>query len=76
MTRVVVACGALALHINAIARRRGWELEVRALPPELEPVQINARRAEVRPGDWDYGHIEAPEIQRMAGVPREREIGR
>ena len=35
MTKVVVACGALALHIDAIAKRRGWDLEVRPLPPEL-----------------------------------------
>jgi hypothetical protein len=35
MKHVVVTCGALALHIKAIAARRGWELEVRALPPEL-----------------------------------------
>ena len=32
---VVVACGALALHVRAIAVRRGWEVEVHALPPEL-----------------------------------------
>jgi Protein of unknown function (DUF1638) len=32
---VVVACGALALHVKRIAERRGWELEIRALPPEL-----------------------------------------
>ena len=44
MTRVVVACGALALHVSAIARRRGWELEVRPLPPELHnrPERIRA----------------------------------
>jgi hypothetical protein len=35
VTRTVVACGALAVHISQIARRRGWELEVRPLPPEL-----------------------------------------
>jgi hypothetical protein len=33
--RTVVACGALALHIQKIAKRRGWELDVRPLPPEL-----------------------------------------
>jgi hypothetical protein len=35
MRHVVVTCGALALHVKAIAARRGWDLEVRALPPEL-----------------------------------------
>jgi hypothetical protein len=35
MTTTVVACGALALHVRAIAARRGWDVEVRALPPEL-----------------------------------------
>jgi hypothetical protein len=33
--KTVVACGALALHINQIAKRRGWELDVQPLPPEL-----------------------------------------
>jgi len=31
----VVACGALALHVAAIARRRGWDVDVHPLPPEL-----------------------------------------
>ena len=31
----VVACGALAVHIQAIARRRGWDVEVRPLPALL-----------------------------------------
>jgi Protein of unknown function (DUF1638) len=41
---VVVACGALALHVRAIAARRGWDLDVRALPPELHnrPERIPA----------------------------------
>jgi hypothetical protein len=44
MKHVVVSCGALALHIGRIARRRGWELEVRPLPPELHnrPERIRA----------------------------------
>ena len=44
MTRTVVACGALALHVKAIAARRGWDVEVRALPPELHnrPERIRA----------------------------------
>jgi hypothetical protein len=35
MRKRVVACGALALHIRQIANRRGWDLDVRPLPPEL-----------------------------------------
>jgi Protein of unknown function (DUF1638) len=31
----VIACGALTLHIGAIARRRAWEIEVYPLPPAL-----------------------------------------
>jgi hypothetical protein len=31
----VVACGALAVHIERIARRRGWDVEVYPLPPVL-----------------------------------------
>jgi hypothetical protein len=33
--QVVVACGALALHVRQIAARRGWDLDVRPVPPEL-----------------------------------------
>jgi len=44
MTRTIVACGALALHIDRIAKRRGWDLDVRPLPPELHnrPERIRA----------------------------------
>jgi hypothetical protein len=44
MTKVVVSCGALALHIDRIAKRRGWEIDVRPLPPELHnrPERIRA----------------------------------
>jgi uncharacterized protein DUF1638 len=31
----IVACGALALHVRGIARRRGWDVDVHPLPPEL-----------------------------------------
>jgi hypothetical protein len=42
--KVVVACGALALHIDRIAKRRGWEIDLRPLPPELHnrPERIRA----------------------------------
>jgi hypothetical protein len=44
MTRTIVACGALALHIDQIAKRRGWDVAVRPLPPELHnrPERIRA----------------------------------
>ena len=35
MTTAVVACGALAAHVTAIAGRRGWQVDVHPLPPEL-----------------------------------------
>jgi hypothetical protein len=54
MKRVVVTCGALALHVRAIAERRGLDLDVRALPPELHnrPERIAAAVAEAA-GDDD-----------------------
>jgi hypothetical protein len=35
MRTAVVACGALAAHVSAIAGRRGWDVDVHPLPPEL-----------------------------------------
>jgi hypothetical protein len=35
MTRTVIACGALAVHVQAYARRRGLDIEVRPLPALL-----------------------------------------
>jgi hypothetical protein len=45
MTRTIVACGALALHIGQIARRRGWDLDVKPLPPELHNRPERIREA-------------------------------
>jgi hypothetical protein len=44
VTTTVVACGALALHVKAIAARRGWDVVVQPLPPELHnrPERIRA----------------------------------
>jgi hypothetical protein len=49
MTVAVVACGAVALHVRAIAARRGWDVEVHPLPPELHnrPERIAPAVAEV-----------------------------
>jgi Protein of unknown function (DUF1638) len=49
----VVACGALALHVKQIAARRGWDVEVRPVPPELHnrPERIRAAVEEAAGGD-------------------------
>jgi uncharacterized protein DUF1638 len=46
----VVACGALALHVRAIADRRGWDVDVVPLPPELHnrPERIAPAVEDVR----------------------------
>jgi hypothetical protein len=53
MRHVVVSCGALALHVKRIAARRGWDIEVRPVPPELHnrPERIRAAVAEAAAGD-------------------------
>jgi len=53
MSTVVVSCGALALHVKKIAARRGWDLEVRPVPPELHnrPEKIRAAVEEAANGD-------------------------
>jgi hypothetical protein len=53
MSTVVVACGALALHVKKIAARRGWDVEVRPVPPELHnrPEKIRAAVEEAANGD-------------------------
>ena len=51
--RVVVSCGALAIHVKKIAARRGWDLEVRPVPPELHnrPEKIRAAVEDAANGD-------------------------
>jgi hypothetical protein len=56
MSLGIVACGALALHVRRLARERGWEVEIRALPPQLHnrPERIAAAvDAELRSLDCD-----------------------
>ncbi len=49
----MVACGALALHVRQIAARRGWDVEVRPVPPELHnrPERIRTAVDEAAAGD-------------------------
>ena len=72
---VVVACGALALHVKKIAARRGWDLEVRPIPPELHnrPEKIRAAVEEAANGDEvvvAYAHCGADlaGFDRLAGA--------
>jgi hypothetical protein len=49
MSTAVVACGAIAVHVSAIAERRGWDVDVHPLPPELHnrPERIGPAVAEL-----------------------------
>jgi hypothetical protein len=49
MSTAVVACGAIAAHVTAIAERRGWDVDVHPLPPELHnrPERIGPAVAEL-----------------------------
>jgi Protein of unknown function (DUF1638) len=75
MTQVIVSCGALALHVKQIARRRGWDVEVRPVPPELHnrPERIRAAVEEAANGDdvvVAYAHCGADlaGYRRLAGA--------
>jgi hypothetical protein len=52
MSRAVLACGALALDVRRVARRRGWELEVIPVPALLHnhPERIAGAVAELSSG--------------------------
>jgi uncharacterized protein DUF1638 len=49
MSTAVVACGALAVHVRAIALRRGWDVDVHPVPALLHnrPEQIPAAVAAI-----------------------------
>jgi hypothetical protein len=68
MNRTIVACGALAQHIGQIARRRGWDLDVKPLPPELHNRPDRIREAV---GDADLvGYADCGTRGALDGVPR------
>ena len=75
MTQVVVSCGALAIHVKQIAARRGWDVDVRPVPPELHnrPERIRAAVEEAANGDdvvVAYAHCGADlaGFDRLAGA--------
>ncbi len=85
MTRTaVIACGALAVHVRAIARRRGWPVDVRPVPallhnrPERIPAAVSAELERLA-GDYErvgvayadcgtYGALD--ELLGSAGIER------
>jgi hypothetical protein len=54
MSVAVLACGALAVHVRAVTRRRGWEVDVHPVPallhnrPERIPGAIAALAGDLR----------------------------
>jgi len=73
--KVVVSCGALALHVRQIAKRRGWDVDVRPVPPELHnrPERIRAAVEEAAGGHdavVAYAHCGAnlDGFRRLAGA--------
>ncbi len=79
MSRAVVACGALALDVRRIARRRGWNLEVIPVPALLHnhPERIADAVAELATGHdvvalaygdcGTYGALDALGVARLHG---------
>ena len=77
--RAVVACGALALDVRRIARRRGWDLEVIPVPALLHnhPERIGPAVAELSAGHdvvavaygdcGTYGALDAFGVPRLDG---------
>jgi hypothetical protein len=84
MTTAVVACGALAVHVRQIARRRGWDVDVHPVPallhnrPEriagaveeqLERLGSDYERVAVAYADCGtYGALDA--VLERSGTPR------
>ena len=72
MTRTIVCCGALSLHITQIARRRGWELDVRPLTPELHnrPERIRDAVADAGATEIVVGYADCGTRGALDGLPR------
>jgi uncharacterized protein DUF1638 len=81
MTTAVIACGALAVDVRLIARRRGWEIDVHPVPallhnrPELIAPAVADQLARLR-GKYDsvvaaygdcgtYGALDELDVERI-----------
>jgi hypothetical protein len=79
MTAAVISCGALALDVQAIARRRGWDIEIVPVdallhnrPEEIAPAvkRLGARHDVVALAYADcgtYGALDELGLPRLAG---------
>jgi hypothetical protein len=83
MSTAVVACGALAIHVRQIARRRGWDVHVVPVPallhnrPERIPEEVERLAGDLRErhdrvvlayGDCGtYGALDALGLERLRG---------
>jgi hypothetical protein len=83
MTTAVIACGALAIHVRQIARRRGWDVDVVPVPallhnrPEQIPGAVAQLAGELRErydrvvvgyGDCGtYGALDEVGLERLRG---------
>jgi hypothetical protein len=84
MTVGVIACGALAVHVRQVARRRGWDVDVHPVPAllhnrpeqiagavERQLVLLGGRYARVAVAYADcgtYGALDA--VLARSGIPR------
>jgi hypothetical protein len=84
MTVGVIACGALAVHVRQVARRRGWDVDVHPVPAllhnrpeqiagavEREVARLNGRYERVAVAYADcgtYGALDA--LLAQHGIPR------
>jgi hypothetical protein len=83
MSTAVVACGALAIHVRQIARRRGWDVHVVPVPallhnrPERIPEEVERLAGDLRErhdrvvlayGDCGtYGALDELGLERLRG---------
>jgi len=83
MSTAVIACGALAVHVREIARRREWEVDIFPVPaplhnrPELIAPQVSRLADELR-GRYEhvalayadcgtYGALDELDLERLRG---------